>query len=228
MKTLKTFIAIPSMETVPMAFCMSLAKLRRAGNTIIGNIQGSLVYSARNDLARKAIELEADQVLWLDSDMTFHPDLLERMTQISEKNNIDFLTAVCYRRKWPYSPCLFDRLDYDGKKVSFTQIMSTPEDRIKVGGCGMAVCLMKTDVIMSVSAKFQGRMFDPILGMGEDVSFCWRARECGYEIWADPSFEIGHVGSMIVGRGHFEAAQASLGGGKNDAERSESSTESEE
>ena len=30
---------------------------------------------------------------------------------------------------------------------------------------------------------------------GEDLSFCFKARECGYKIWVDDSIWPGHVGS---------------------------------
>ncbi len=202
---MKVFIAIPSMDTVPALFCQSLALLQRAGDTVVGFQVGSLVYNARNELARQAIKAEADWVLWLDSDMVFEPDLLKRMLAVCKENGIDFLTAVCFRRKPPYTPCLFDRLEKVGHGASYTAIMSVPEGRFKVGGCGFAGVLMSTDVLLSVAAKFGGRMFDPMEGFGEDVSFCWRARQCGYEIWCDSEIELGHVGNMVVTREFFEA-----------------------
>lgn len=204
---MKTFIAIPSMDNIPALFGQSLALLQRAGDTQIGWEVGSLVYNARNNLARQAIKSEADWVLWLDSDMVFAPDTLQRMLKVCTENDIDFLTAVCFRRKPPYTPCLFDRLDLlpDDKGASYTALLSVPEGRFKVGGCGFAGVLMSLDVLLSVQSKFNGRMFDPLTGMGEDVSFCWRARECGYDIWCDSSIEFGHVGSTVVTRQYFEA-----------------------
>lgn len=204
---MKIFIAVPSLDTVPALFCQSLALLQRAGYTMIGFEVGSLVYNARNNLARQAIKAEADYVLWLDSDMVFSPDLLQRMMKVSKENDIDFLTGLCFRRKPPYTPCLFDKLERleNGAGASYTALMSVPDGRFKVGGCGFAGVLMTTDVILSVSAKFGGRMFDPLPGFGEDVAFCWRARQCGYDIWCDSEIELGHVGNCIVTRKYFEA-----------------------
>ena len=155
---MKVFIAVPSMDTLPALFCQSLALLRRAGDTQIGFEVGSLVYNARNNLARQAIKAEADWVLWLDSDMVFAPDLLQRMLKVCTENDIDFLTAVCFRRKPPYTPCLFERLDKVEKGASYTALLSVPDGRFKVGGCGFAGVLLSTDVLISVSAKFNGRM----------------------------------------------------------------------
>lgn len=205
---MKIFIAVPSMDTLPALFCQSLALLQRAGDTLIGFEVGSLVYNARNNLARQAIKAEADWVLWLDSDMVFRPDLLQRMMKVCTENDIDFLTALCFRRKPPYTPCLFERLDKIDKGASYTALLSVPEGRFQVGGCGFAGVLMSTDVLISVSAKFNGRMFDPMEGFGEDVAFCWRARQCGYDIWCDSDIEMGHVGQCIVTRSFFEAYEA--------------------
>lgn len=202
---MKTFVAVPSLDTVPALFCQSLALLQRAGDTMIGFEVGSLVYNARNNLARQAVKAEADYVLWLDSDMVFAPDLLQRMLKVCTENDIDFLTGLCFRRKPPYTPCLFDKLEKMGNGASYTAIMSVPDGRFKVGGCGFAGVLMTTDVLLSVMAKFDGRMFDPLPGFGEDVAFCWRARQCGYDIWCDSDIELGHVGNCIVTRKFFEA-----------------------
>lgn len=205
---MKIFIAVPSMDTVPALFCQSLALLQRAGDTTIGFEVGSLVYNARNNLARQAVKSEADWVLWLDSDMVFGPDLLQRMLKVCTENNIDFLTALCFRRKPPYTPTLFDRLEKTDKGASYTALMSVPEGRFQVGGCGFAGVLMSMDVLLSVMAKFNGRMFEPIDGFGEDVAFCWRARQCGYDIWCDSDIELGHVGNFVVTRSIFEAYSA--------------------
>ena len=40
---------------------------------------------------------------------------------------------------------------------------------------------------------------------GEDVAFCWRARQCGYKIWCDPSTECGHVAYNTVTRDFYRA-----------------------
>ena len=147
---MKVFIAVPSMDSVPAFFAQSLALLQRAGDTQIGWEVGSLVYHARNNLARQAIKAEADWVLWLDSDMVFAPDTLQRMLKVCQDNSIDFLTAVCFRRKPPYTPCLFDRLEKVDKGASYTALLSVPEGLFKVGGCGFAGVLMASDVLLSV------------------------------------------------------------------------------
>ena len=72
MKNMKIFIAVPCMDQVPARFAQSLAMLKKVGECAVGFQIGSLIYTSRNDLASKAIEMDADFVLWLDSDMVFN------------------------------------------------------------------------------------------------------------------------------------------------------------
>lgn len=41
--------------------------------------------------------------------------------------------------------------------------------------------------------------------IGEDISFCVKARECGYEVYADSTFAVGHIGSYAFGLGDYWA-----------------------
>lgn len=193
----RTMIAIPCMDHVPAFFCQSLAMLKKVGQVSVAFQIGSLVYTSRNQLATKAIQSEADFVLWLDSDMVFDPDLLIRMFDVLEKNDLDILTGLYFRRVHPYSPVLFDRLDMNRGVCEWSNFKSIPDELFEVGGCGFGCVLMKTDVFIDVQSQHDA-MFDPILKTGEDLSFCWRARDVGYKIICDPSIVCGHIGNIIV------------------------------
>lgn len=194
---MKILIAVPCMDHVPTPFCQSLALIQKIGDCTLMMQSGSLVYASRDTLATLAVTKEFDYVLWLDSDMVFKPDTLIRMMDTLQKNDLDILTGLCFRRVPPYTPTLFDKLEMDGKNCIHTEFDEIPEELFEVGGCGFAAVLMKTDVFLDVSAKF-GAMFTPIGQNGEDASFCMRARECGYKIYCDPKIVIGHVGNIVV------------------------------
>ena len=193
----RTMIAVPCMDQVPALFCQSLAMLKKVGQVSVAFQIGSLIYTSRNNLATKALQSEADYVLWLDSDMVFEPDLLERMFAVMEEHDLDILTGLYFRRVNPYSPVLFDRLEMQRGVCEWSNFKSLPDELFEVGGCGFGCVLMKTDVFIDVQARHHA-MFDPILGTGEDLAFCWRARDVGYKIMCDPSIVVGHVGNIIV------------------------------
>lgn len=201
---MRTMIAVPCMDQVPAPFCQSLAMLQKVGECSLVMKSGSLIYTSRNELATTAISENFDYVFWLDSDMVFRPDTLIRMMDTLKKNDFDILTGLYFRRVPPYSPVLFDRLRLIGEAADFTEYKEIPEGIFEVGACGFGCVLMTTEVFMSVQAK-HGHMFSPIGNNGEDVSFCWRARDCGYKIYCDPSVICGHVGYSVVDGQFFQA-----------------------
>lgn len=195
----KIMIAVPCMDQVPAPFAQSLAMIRKPDDDVACSFQmGSLIYTSRNNLALQAMKAEFDYMLWLDSDMVFQQDLLIKMKQVMDEKDLDFLTGLYFRRVPPFTPVLFDQLDIDENGIcTWTDWKDVPEGMFKIGGCGFGCVLIKTDVLFDVQAKF-GEMFNPIANMGEDLSFCWRARQCGYDIWCDPSLVCGHVGYTII------------------------------
>jgi len=194
---MKILIAVPCMDQVPAPFCQSLAQLQKVGECVLAMKSGSLIYTSRNDLARMSLQMEADYVFWLDSDMVFKPDTLIRMMDTMQKHDLDFLTGLYFRRVPPYSPVLFDRLEYDKGICRWTEFKEIPDGLFEVGGCGFGCVLMKTDVFIDVQSV-HGNMFAPRGNNGEDLAFCMRARECGFKLWCDPSIICGHVGYSIV------------------------------
>lgn len=194
---MKILIAVPCMDQVPAPFCQSLAMLRKVGDCVLSMQMGSLIYTSRNTLATRAIQTEADYVLWLDSDMVFEPDLLERLMKTLTENDLDIVTGLYFRRVQPYSPVLFKDLTLIRDTFfEWSEFKEVPSDLFEVAGCGFGCVLMKTDAFFDVQSKF-GNMFAPIGNTGEDLAFCWRARECGYKVWCDPSIICGHVGYVI-------------------------------
>lgn len=202
----KILIAIPCMDQVPAPFAQSLAMIQKTEDNVACAFQmGSLIYTSRNNLALQAMKTEFDYMLWLDSDMVFQQDLLIKMKQVMDEKDLDFLTGLYFRRVPPFTPVLFDQLDIaeDGS-CTWTDWKDVPEGLFKIGGCGFGCVLIKTDVLFDVQAKF-GEMFNPIANMGEDLSFCWRARQCGYDIWCDPSLVCGHVGYTVINDKFYES-----------------------
>lgn len=194
---MKILIAVPCMDQVPAPFAQSLAMLQKVGDCVLAMQMGSLIYTSRNNLATRAIQSEADYVFWMDSDMVFAPDTLVRMVDVLQKNKLDILTGLYFRRVQPFSPVLFDMLEIRDQRASWTSFQEIPDGIFEVGGCGFGCVLMDTGVFIDVQSKFK-QMFAPIGNVGEDLSFCWRARECGYKIYCDPSIVCGHVGYQIV------------------------------
>ncbi len=191
---MKVFIAIPCMDTLSAKFAQCLVNLvnhKRDFDVEVGFHIGSLVYDSRNKLAERAINSTADYVLWLDSDMTFMPDTLDMMLDTLKKNNYEILTGMYFRRRPPFTPTLFEELRILPTGTVTKEFDEIPDEIFEVAGCGFGCVLMSRNILWNVFCQ-NGNMFAPINGVGEDLSFCWRARRIGHKIYCDPSIALGH------------------------------------
>lgn len=198
---MKILIAVPCMDQVAAPFAQSLATLNKVGDCVVSFMMSSLIYDSRNKLAKQAVEIDADYVMWFDSDMTFAPDTLQKLLA-SEK---DIITALCFRRTPPFTPVIFsDCTRNEQGNLVWENSTDYPNEVFEVAGCGFGCTLVKTDVFFDVFAKY-GDCFSPLNKVGEDLSFCYRARELGYQIFLDPQVKCGHVSHSIVTEDFFRA-----------------------
>lgn len=196
---MKTLIAIPTMDQVAAEFAYSLAAMNKVGDCVLGFEISSLIYDARNTLTRKAVNAEADYILWIDSDMVFGQDLMERL--MADIEGRDIVTGLYFMRRSPYHPVLMKSMTLShepGMPAECEPYLDYPKDRLfEVAGCGFGCVLMRTEVAVEMALEYQ-EWFKPFGGVGEDLAFCARATQMGKKIWCDPTIKLGHVGRAIV------------------------------
>lgn len=208
MTTKKTLIAVPAMDYVAAGFAASLAMLQKDGEALVSFICGSLIYDARNKLAAQAVKLEADYILWLDSDMTFQPDTLRRLFKTMEEQDADIVSGLYFRRSAPYTPVAFDKVKINEDGTSSHQDYTGPLTGVhEVEGVGFGCVLMKAQCLLDVFGQYGGG-FNPLGGFGEDLSFCWRARQLGFKLVLDTDIKLGHIGHITVTESFFKAWEA--------------------
>jgi GT2 family glycosyltransferase len=198
---MKTLIAIPCMDYLEADFVECLLRMRPVGDVEIRLLKGSLVYDARNQITRYAIEKGGfDYILWLDSDMTFEPDLMERLLAdiegAEDGRRKMAVTGLCFARRPPFKPCIYSRLDVKQEGNLITPVSENyweyPRDSVfEVEACGFACVLMRMDMLEAMG--IYGVPFFPVAGLGEDLTFCWRARKLDMKFWCDSRLKIGHI-----------------------------------
>ena len=196
---MRTLIALPCMDMVHTVFLKALMGMGRVGDTHFSISCSSLVYDARNTLAKQAVIEGFDRVLWLDSDMDFSPDLLKRLSADMDEGR-EMVSGLYFKRKAPVKPVIYKELGFwrDKEKDEVTPIAIPYEDYPKddiftIAGCGFGGCLVSVDLIKRVGDKF-GLPFSPLMGVGEDLSFCSRVSQLGVEMFCDSRVKMGHVG----------------------------------
>jgi hypothetical protein len=137
-------------------------------------------------------EFTYDVMVWIDSDISWTSEQFLALYK-SDKD----ITSGMY-------------LLADGSVTAFHNILDNPinydeaieiKERIKIGACGFGFLAVKAGVFESLKrpwfqsamtmVQYDDRRYDfPIIG--EDVSWCKRVAEQGYEIWLEPSAKVVH------------------------------------
>ena len=201
---MKIMIACPCFDAADVNFVQCLVGLQAVNAECkIVFASSSLVYDARNSLVQRAIAEKFDYILWLDSDMTFEPTILKDL--LATKKN--FVSGLCFTRRPPFRPTFFDKCGYvvdgDVQKPSVHCYWEYPKDSLfEVEAFGFGAVLTKVAPLKKIIEKF-GLPFTPVVGFGEDLSFCLRARECDYKLYTDSRVKCGHVAKLVINEAIF-------------------------
>ena len=209
----RIMVAVPSREQIDVNTVKCLMQLERDArlnpdlDVVVEIEPGTIIHDLRYAMAQKAIEERYDYVFWVDSDMVFNSDILIDLLA----DDKDIVTAVCFMRRSPYEPCIYQKLRL-GRTLEEDQVekyLEYPKDKLfEVEACGMAMCLIKIEALRQI-LSLSGQPFFPIRNdhrtLGEDLSFCYKARSLGYKIYADPRAYVGHIGKLVSDRDSYEA-----------------------
>jgi len=130
-----------------------------------------------------------DKILWIDSDITFKPE--DAITLI--ESDKDIVTGAYLLGSGEVT--VYPNLLKQGYGYEQVKSMSEP---VKVAGCGFGFLAVKSGVFESMTRPwFQSVLVSTDDGfsfpmMGEDLSWCKRATDLGYDIWFDPTVRVTH------------------------------------
>lgn len=200
---MKILIAVPCMDMMHTGFVRSFLNIKKPLDAVVSSafLQATLIYESRNVIAQNAINEGFDRVLWLDSDMIIPPDALMKLSQHLD-NGYDMVSGLYFGRKYPCNPIILDKADWeclpDGNvTVDSTSYVDYPKDNFfEIAGCGFGCVMTTVDLLREMVDKY-GAPFTPLMGMGEDVAFCWRVRKAGHTIYCDSRIKCGHIGQVV-------------------------------
>ena len=192
---MRLMVAVPTTDYVHAEFMKCLVgltkKLASDGvdfeEQIIG---GTLIYWARNRIAHRAIEGGFTHVLWLDSDMTFKPDIVDDLLWCGK----DMVCGAFVSRRPPYGPCVYTSIE---DPANMTKVEDFGTEPFRVDGCGFAMVLTSVSLLKAVMDRFD-TCFMPTEQYGEDMAFCDRVKQIGGEIWCEPTVRPGHIAHVPV------------------------------
>lgn len=186
----------------------ALKELERRGYHVRRVGGYAAIDQGRNQMATDALLDGFEETLWIDSDIGFHPDSVDQL----RSHELPIVGGI-YPQK--------------GKRALACHIIpGTPSMQLGKRGnllellyVGTGFLLVRREVYLTMQRKLQlpvcnerfgHPMFPFFLPMvrpiedgywylAEDYSFCQRARECGYQIFADTSIRLWHIGTYRYG-----------------------------
>ena len=172
----KISICVPSRDTVHAAFAFDLAKMVQhcavMGMEVTPHFCiGTLIVNQRDSLADMALEAGSTHIMWLDSDMMFPVDTVQRLLS----HAVPIVAGNYVTRQYPHKTVAYTQL-HDWRSYVVNRGNT---DLIKVAAVGMGCMLVNTDVIRAMSKpRFQTTWIAETNDhMGEDFYFCQEAQK---------------------------------------------------
>lgn len=180
-----------------------------AGPFMIRCDSGGLV-EARNQAFTRWLDETPHEWLWfIDTDMGFAPDTVDRLLDAADAHLRPVVGALCFglrevaydgiggRRVMPV-PTLFDWIRNDEGHLGFTpRWRFAPDVVTQVAGTGAACLLVHRSVAEKLRAEYGDCWFDPTrYGDGqrvsEDLSFCWRLAKAEIPVFVHTGVRTNH------------------------------------
>jgi hypothetical protein len=175
-------------------------RIQRGGIFAIRTNAGQLV-PARNKAVRHLLEDgDTPWMLWVDTDMGFQPDLLERLLEAADPVERPIVGALCFSQRevgpdgmggyhtlatptifrWTEAPAEVAASLGEQDLAGFEVIFDYPANQVvRCAGTGSAAILVHRSVFERIGAKYGAEWYHRVPArdgsMGEDLSFCMRA-----------------------------------------------------
>lgn len=172
---------------------------------------------ARNKVAASFLATEADWLFFVDTDMGFAPDTLDRL-MASASLERPIVAGLYFAQSeagldgmggyfTEARPQLYDLTDEEG--CLFTARYEWPRNSIvKVDGTGSGCVLIHRTVFERVGPQPYERMKTRKGGyLQEDLSFYLRCRKLGIPVHVDTAVKCSHMKTVFVNEGVFNAEQ---------------------
>ena len=178
-----------------MASLFSTLSVASYQTALLGQ-NGTVVDFGRNVVCKIGMEHQATHVCFIDTDMTFNSDAINRLLEhkkpvvgvASRKKKLPLQYTIEVDEPDGARPITDDELP----KEPFCRIDGNP---ILVGTGIMLIDLEKVSVVSKPWFLFGTFWNDTDVGYtGEDIYFCRKVWKAGLEVWCDPTIHVKHIG----------------------------------
>jgi hypothetical protein len=195
-KKSKLAVLIPCRDTLHSAHALALTELVKFNtmnnlDTQVFMDASTILLTQREKLATEAVNLGAEYMLWLDSDMVFPSTTAVRLMS----HNEPVVAANYVRRQRPYKGVAYKTIGDWQNPLPF----EVQDKLVPVEGIGMGCILMKTKIFEELSKPWFDFQWSPESNdfLGEDMYLCQKINAAGYTIKVDTALsqELHHLGT---------------------------------
>ena len=172
-----------------------LRELQRRGYAVVRQA-GSAIDQMRSAMATDAIAAGFSEIMWIDSDIGFHPEDVDKLRSHNKPIACGLYSMKggggVAARYLPQAPQFGSAAGLHEIDLAATGFLFTKRE--VYDSLGMPKCNLKgrtvTPYFLPMLAGFKGGLEY----LGEDFAFCRRARERGFKIYADTTIKLRHIG----------------------------------
>lgn len=192
----------------------------------IGITERVMIDDARNMLTETFLKSSTEWLFWMDSDMVFPEDTLAKLIKVAEEKQAKMVTGIYYQRKGMNYPVLWSRGE-DLEGGTQTGLNSPRAKTNKYVGTFIFPHVDKKEPFQAHAAGFGcvlvHRSIFEIMPRpwfkfiknecSEDFYFFVNAHELGFDLWVEPTIDLGHIGDAPVIKKadfHRNAAKANI------------------
>jgi len=199
---MKTTIAIPTNRGINALTMQCLLEMVAHSNkkydlNIIVASEGYTIAENRSYISAQAVKSGSDYLLMIDDDMTFEPDILERLIA----NNKD-ICGTAYHPRAETGQIIKFLDETHAVRLEDPEIKKNPKYQtvFECHATGTGIILIKCEVFKKVPQPwFMFEYHDNgCCKLGEDWWFCEKAKKYGIKTHADPRPKVGHIGEVII------------------------------
>jgi hypothetical protein len=189
------------------------------------------IVDGRNKVAAVVTnESQAEWLFFVDSDMGFAPDTVERLIAAADPVKRPFVGGLCFAHKsdgkgsfygirYRAQPTVYDFVELDDR-VGFVSRTNYERDAlVAADGTGGACVLVHRSVLAAIQDEHGPNWFTPITHpkgpttFSEDLSFCARAAALGFPLHIHTGIKTTHdKGGVFLDEEYFDRQQTLLAG----------------
>lgn len=171
------------------------------------------IASGRNKVVKQFLKTEAEWLLFVDDDIIFRPDQVNKIMELADPIKRPILAGLYLGKLGPGSdihPIWLEEYKETGFFRSVSKLQGTDDNQglQEIDVCGMGFTLIHRSVFetmekaapaLSSSGEFPdewtwfGHDLRDGIRLGEDTTFCVRAKELGYPIYGVSSIQVPHL-----------------------------------